>query len=171
MSIQRDSQRSAVYQAENFLRTIFDRAAENGLPVLEFFGAQLTLPVEVKFASIDSVQKYVDRVLSLRDIHNRWAKAIEPVLIRPRKGLTAAHYEPDTQTIALPIHRANQAWALRELVVLHELAHHLDNSSGPAHGPNFVQTHIELLEIVMGPEVAHILQIILLNNGFHKYSH
>ena len=47
-------------------------------------------------------------------------------------------------------------WALRELVVLHEVAHHLCDSD-PPHGPEFVATFCELAAAVMGPEVAHVL--------------
>ena len=42
----RDTQRAKVYAAEEFVRTLFDRAAEHGNQVVEFFGTQLTLPPE-----------------------------------------------------------------------------------------------------------------------------
>ena len=42
----RDTQRAKVYAAEEFVRTLFDRAAEHGNRVVEFFGTQLTLPPE-----------------------------------------------------------------------------------------------------------------------------
>ncbi len=48
----RDSQRSKVYAAEEFVRTLFDRAAEHGSNSVEFFGAQLTLPPEARFGSL-----------------------------------------------------------------------------------------------------------------------
>jgi putative metallohydrolase (TIGR04338 family) len=35
----RDTQRAKVYAAEEFVRTLFDRAAERGNPVVEFFGS------------------------------------------------------------------------------------------------------------------------------------
>ena len=58
----RDTQRSKVYAAEQFVRTLFDRAAERGTRAVDFFGAQLTLPPEARFASTDSVRDYVDDV-------------------------------------------------------------------------------------------------------------
>ncbi|MBV8862894.1 MAG: TIGR04338 family metallohydrolase, partial [Mycobacterium sp.] len=61
----RDWQRSKVYAAEEFVRTLFDRAAEHGSRSVEFFGAQLTLPPEARFASIAAVQCYIDDVLAL----------------------------------------------------------------------------------------------------------
>ena len=40
----RDSQRAKVYAAEEFVRTLFDRAGEHGNRSVKFFGASLTLP-------------------------------------------------------------------------------------------------------------------------------
>ena len=62
----RDTQRSKVYAAEEFVRTLFDRAAEHSSRSIDFFGTQLTLPPEARFASMESVQRYVDDVLALR---------------------------------------------------------------------------------------------------------
>ena len=50
----RDVQRARVYAAENFVRTMFDRAAERGNPVVDFFGASLTLPPEARFSSSET---------------------------------------------------------------------------------------------------------------------
>ncbi|RIK09712.1 MAG: TIGR04338 family metallohydrolase, partial [Acidobacteria bacterium] len=61
----RDTRRTAVYEAESLVRTMFDRADERGLRVVELAGSQLTLPVERRFASLESVQAYVDSVLAL----------------------------------------------------------------------------------------------------------
>ncbi|MCV7072609.1 TIGR04338 family metallohydrolase, partial [Mycobacterium rufum] len=79
-------------------------------------------------------------------------------------GATAAHYERagDAATIAVP--QGREAWALRELVVLHEVAHHLCDTE-PAHGPEFVATLRELAAAVMGPEVAHVLRVVCANEG------
>ncbi len=63
-SAARDWQRSKVYAAEEFVRTLFDRAAGHGSRSVEFFGAQLTLPPEARFGSVPAVQRYVDDVLA-----------------------------------------------------------------------------------------------------------
>ncbi|HET9564384.1 MAG TPA: TIGR04338 family metallohydrolase, partial [Mycobacterium sp.] len=120
----RDTQRSKVYAAEEFVRTLFDRASEHGDRSIEFFGTNLTLPPEGRFASVETVQRYVDDVLALGSVRTRWP-APAPLTVRPRRGATAAHYErhDDGAAIAVPERRPN--WALRELVVLHEVAHHL----------------------------------------------
>ncbi|KUI25982.1 TIGR04338 family metallohydrolase [Mycobacterium sp. GA-2829] len=158
----RDTQRAKVYAAEQFVRTLFDRAAERGNRMVEFFGTQLTLPPEGRFASVPSVQAYVDGVLAHPGVAARWP-GTGPVAVRARKGVTAAHYESgDRPVIAVP--ERHTTWALRELVVLHELAHHLSHAE-PAHGPAFVAAFCELAEAVMGPEVAHVLRVVYAKEG------
>ncbi|MGB3354674.1 MAG: TIGR04338 family metallohydrolase [Mycobacterium sp.] len=158
----RDAQRAKVYAAEEFVRTLFDRAAEHGDPEVEFFGTRLTLPPEARFASAESVQRYVDEVLAQPAVRGRWDVA--PLRVRSRRGATAAHYERtgDDATIAVPEGRT--AWALRELVVLHELAHHLTDAD-PPHGAEFVATFCELAAAVMGPEVAYVLRVVYGKEG------
>jgi putative metallohydrolase (TIGR04338 family) len=153
----RDTQRAKVYAAEEFVRTLFDRAAEHGNRVVDFFGTQLTLPPEGRFATVAAVQRYVDDVLA-------HVGDSRPLTVRARRGATAAHYErfDDGATIAVPDRR--RSWALRELVVLHEIAHHLSDVD-PPHGPEFVATFCELAETVMGPEVGHVLRVVYAKEG------
>ena len=161
----RDSQRSKVYAAEQFVRTLFDRAAQHSSRAIDFFGAQLTLPPEARFGSVESVQRYVDDVLTLPAVTARWALS-GSLLVRPRRAPTAAHYEnhDGTGVIAVP-DRTTADWAMRELVVLHEVAHHLCEGDGPAHGPRFVATMCELTTLVMGPEVGLVLRVVYAKEG------
>ncbi|OBH21416.1 hypothetical protein A9X03_16780 [Mycobacterium sp. E1715] len=163
-SAKRDSQRAKVYAAEEFVRTLFDRAAEHGSPVVDFFGGQLTLPPEGRFGSVSAAQRYVDQVLALPAVRRRWPSAA-PLRVRPRRAATAAHYEfrDGTGVIAVP-DRDTADWALRELVVLHEVAHHLCRAD-PPHGPEFVATFGELAELVMGPELGHVLRVVYAKEG------
>jgi len=160
----RDFQRAKVYAAEQFVRTLFDRAAEHGSPTVEFFGTQLTLPPEGRFGSVASVQRYVDDVLALPAVRQHWPTA-SAVRVRSRRAATAAHYEnhDGAGVIAVP-DRDTADWAMRELVVLHEVAHHLCQAV-PAHGPEFVATICTLAELVMGPELGHVLRVIYANEG------
>jgi putative metallohydrolase (TIGR04338 family) len=159
----RDTQRSKVYAAEQFVRTLFDRAAQHGTRTVDFFGTSLTLPPEGRFASVESVQTYTDSVLNHPGVQRRWPSA-DPVIVRPRRGVTAAHYEhlDGAAIIAVPARR--DQWALRELVVLHEIAHHLCDTT-PPHGPAFVAAFCELAGLVMGPEVEHVLRVVYLKEG------
>lgn len=113
----RDSQRALVYAAEEFVRTLFDRAAEHSSRAIDFFGTQLTLPPEARFGSIESVQRYVDDVLTLPAVTARWPRP-EPLRVRSRRAATAAHYErrDGAATIAVP-DRSTADWAMRELVL------------------------------------------------------
>jgi len=153
-----------VYAAEEFVRTLFDRAAEHGSPAVEFFGTQLTLPPEGRFGSVASVQRYVDEVLALPAVRRRWPD-VAPLSVRARRAATAAHYESrdGAGVIAVP-DRDTADWALRELVVLHEVAHHLC-AAQPPHGPEFVATSCALAELVMGPEAGHVLRVVYAKEG------
>jgi len=159
----RDTQRAKVYAAEEFVRTLFDRAAERGNRVIDFFGTQLTLPPEARFASVQSVQRYVDDVLGMAVVRASWPGG-GPLAVRARRGVTAAHYERDEAGAGIAVPQGRTTWALRELVVLHEIAHHLCVDE-PPHGPEFVATFCELAGAVMGPEVAHVLRVVYAKEG------
>ncbi len=143
---------------------MFDRAAEYGSPTVEFFGTQLTLPPEGRFASVESVQRYVDDVLALPAVRQHWPE-VSRARVRARRAATAAHYENrnGAGVIAVP-DRDTADWAMRELVVLHEVAHHLCRAL-PSHGPEFVTTICTLAELVMGPEVGHVLRVVYAKEG------
>lgn len=163
----RDVQRAKVYAAEEFVRTLFDRAAQHGTGSIDFFGTALTLPPEARFGSVESVRRYVEDVLAMPAVRDRWPGVGVPA-VRARRGLTAAHYERSGDrgtaagTIAVP--DRHTTWALRELVVLHEIAHHLAAGGAP-HGPAFVGTMAELAGWVMGPEAGHVLRVVYAKQG------
>jgi putative metallohydrolase (TIGR04338 family) len=159
----RDTQRGKVYAAEQFVRTLFDRAAEHGSRVVDFFGTPLTLPPEGRFASVESVQRYVESVLNHPSVQRQWP-ALTPISVRPRRGVTAAHYERHDGAAVIAVPARHDRWALRELVVLHEIAHHVCDVQ-PPHGPQFVATFCELAGVVMGSEVEHVLRVVYLKEG------
>lgn len=163
-----DSQRSKVYAAERFVRTLFDRAAEHGSGTVEFFGTQLTLPPEARFGSVESVRRYVRSVLSHPAVRQRWPR-VPPLAVRARRGVSAAHYERSAVGAVIAVPERHTTWALRELVVLHEIAHHLcAEAAEPAHGPRFVATMCELAGAVMGPEAQHVLGVVYLKQGVRQ---
>lgn len=158
-----DRQRSKVYEAEALVRRIFDRADE--YPIVEVAGSRLTLPPERKFASLESIQVYVDRVLELHWIRSRWPRAARPITVRARSGQGRAHYERLTGTIAVPLHRGGTAWALRELVVLHEISHHFGGDGEAHHGAGFTERMVDLVDGLVGAEAAFLLRVTLLDVG------
>ncbi len=153
-----DSRRSRVYAAEHQVGLLLDRAA-SGARTVDFFGSSLTLPVERRFADLASMQRWADEVLALSWVRERWPGA-PAVRLRERKGLTRAHYQAPGE-VAVPL---RTTWAARELVLCHELAHHLVchdpavASDVAGHGGPFLDAYADLVEGVIGPEVALLLR-------------
>jgi putative metallohydrolase (TIGR04338 family) len=142
---------------------MFDRSAT--YPVVEIAGSRLTLPAERRFGDLEAVQGYVDRVLALNWVSRSWPRAALPVRIRERAGSAQAHYERAGATIAVPTRRSGTGWALRELVVLHELAHHLAGDPEVPHGGAFTDRLLALVDGVVGPEAALVMRIAMLDLG------
>ncbi len=158
----RDAQRTRLYEAEGVLAGMIDR--RDDFPVAEAFGSRVTVPDDRKFGDIDSVQRYADAVLALDWVQRRApVRAAIRVRVRARAGATKAEYEFATHTIAVPPHRVGGRWAMRELVVLHELAHHLAPDAG--HGPEFAGCLLELVEELVGVEAAFLLRSSFLDAG------
>ncbi|MCM3897290.1 MULTISPECIES: TIGR04338 family metallohydrolase [Gordonia] len=162
----RDTRRERFYEAERMVFRMFERAG--GTHTVQLAGTELTLPVEVQFASVDSVRDYVGRVLSMPSVKQRFDAASTPVSVRARRGHRSAHYarrvDSDQREIAIPDSTEGR-WALRELVVLHEIAHHLDDSDGPAHGREFATTLTELVGVVLGPEAEFVYRVVFADSG------
>jgi putative metallohydrolase (TIGR04338 family) len=157
-----DPQRARVYEAEGVLARMVDRRSE--FPVAVAFGSRIPVPDDRKFGDLASVQRYVDAVLALDWVRRRAPeRAALPVRVRARAGAARAEYEFDTHTIAVPPHRVGGRWAMRELVVLHELAHHL--AAEPGHGPGFVGQLLELVSELVGVEAGFLLRAALLDAG------
>jgi putative metallohydrolase (TIGR04338 family) len=165
-----------VYEAEGVLAGMIDRRTE--FPLVSAFGSQVAVPDDRKFGDVDAVQRYVDAVLALEWVRDG-APTVAPVRVRARNGATRAEYEFETRTIALPTHRVGGRWAMRELVVLHELAHHLtgggtadlrsevaaDPGYDAPHGPCFVRRLLRLIDGIVGPEAEFLLRSLLLDAG------
>lgn len=157
----RDVQRQRVYDAEAQVCRQLDFAAA-GARQVEVAGSRLTLPLERRFATRASAADYVDAVRRSAPFAALFPRAARvPLRVRQRAGGRAAHYEaPDT--IALHEPDTGGAWSLRELVVLHEVAHHgqhHDLPPEPAHGPGFAGGLVALVAAVVGPEVGLALRV------------
>lgn len=147
----RDTHRSRVYGAEQMLRGIYD---SGGAVTLQ--GIPLQLEPEDRFTSLADVQVFIDRVIS----HPEVIEALGPhprITVRERKGQKFAHYEHDANQVA--INTTGTGWGLRELVVLHELAHAY--TPGHRHGPAFADAFLTLVGIVIGPQAALALRLSL----------
>jgi putative metallohydrolase (TIGR04338 family) len=159
-----DARRSRVYAAEQQVARLLDRASR-GAATVDFFGSTLTIPAERRFGDVPAMQRWVDAVLALGPVQHRWP-GTPPCLVRRRRGAARAHYQPPGE-MAVP----DSAWAARELVLCHELAHHLAHHDPavppgvPAHGEQFVQAYLDLVDVVIGPEVALLLRTGLAEAG------
>lgn len=139
-----DQFRQAVYRAEDQWSVILDRGGR-----VDFFGSQLTAPVQMRFGSLGDVSSYVGHVC--RNCN------VEPPSVRHRKGGTRAHYEIDEGVIAIP---SDYLWAMRESVVLHEIAHHLcvTGNSSVLHDRDFTNTMLTLAREQLGHEAELLLR-------------
>lgn len=155
-----DRQKSGVYRAEQVLRKVYDR----DVPMIEFYGSNIVLPPERKFGTIESVQTYVDKVLGLNWVQAQFPNALQRVLVRPRRGQGYAHYSMGE--IAVPTtQRATQVqWAMRELVILHEIAHHFTLHS-EAHGKEFARAYVDLVDGIIGHEAGFVLRGLFYSEG------
>jgi len=154
----KDFQKARVYGGEQDLREVWTSAIKHDVATVEFAGARFSPPIERKFGDLASIQRYIDAVLDLNWVKATWPKASWPVSVRRRKGTRFAHYQ--NGVIAIP---DQVGWAMRELVVLHELSHHL--ASGERHGPVFVGTFVALVTEILGPEAGFMLRVSMLDNG------
>jgi len=146
-----DRQRSRVYAAEDAWGLRLD-AARRGAVRATVAGSALVLPAEVRFGTLAAAQAYAD------DLVRR--EALPPVLLRERRGQARAHWEVPG-TIALPLPRHGEPWALREAVLLHELAHHtaFHRDAVADHGPSYVQRMLQLVTAAMGEQAAFALRV------------
>lgn len=163
MATDRDMQKSKLYEAEKFVRRTLDTLANSPSRTLDFYGSTLVIPDERKFGDLEGVQRYVDALQSLNWVRAAWSRAEVPVTVRARKGSRFAHYEPWGHVLAVPPHQGGLSWAMRELVILHEMTHHLTRSV-QAHGPDFAGTFLALVTEAMGPEVG-----LLLDDSFTQH--
>lgn len=141
---ERDRYRQAVYRAEDQWSAVLDRGGE-----VDFFGSRLTAPLQLRFGNLDDVETYVGRVCSNRDIG--------PPGVRRRKGGSRAHYEVESRMIAIPV---DHTWAMRESVILHEVAHHIcviEHSSN-LHDAHFTSIMLSLVRAELGHEAELLLR-------------
>jgi putative metallohydrolase (TIGR04338 family) len=152
----RDYQRSKVYAAEDHFGDLLDRSVENAQIMLA--GSTLVLEPEAKFSTPVTVQAYVDRVLSHPAVVARFGPS--RVTVRQRKGVTKTVYAYRLREIAVPDTKS----ALREIVILHELAHHFAGGLA-GHGPQFTAAFLELVGAVMGVQAQLALRIVYGDGG------
>ena len=154
----RDAQRARVYRAEDAWAARLD-AARQGAVLATVAGSALALPAERRFGTLEAAGSYAAAVLALPQVRAVAGQVPAPAL-RPRRGVRAAHWEPPG-TIALPVPVHGEPWALRESVLLHELAHHAGESTDltAGHRAPYPALMLLLVEAALGAEAAFALQV------------
>lgn len=144
-----DRFRQSVYRAEDQWSSVIDRGG-----AVDFFGSMVQVPTQIRFGSLEDVRAYVEHVCGVHD-------TVVPE-VRHRKGGSRAHYEDGV--IAIP---SSHAWAMRESVLLHEIAHHMcvQDHSSSLHDAHFTTTMLTLVESRLGPEAALLLRTGYVNAG------
>lgn len=140
-----------VYSVEHRLDWMLDNASD-GAPI-RVYGSDWYPEREVKFNGVQDVQRYCDRVTAFVGANS--------VRVRERKGDRRATY--CAGVIAIPTRNIGSEWALRERVVLHELAHHLARVDG--HGKGFRLALDDLLVRTGHPITARLLSIMFAEEG------
>lgn len=162
MAAVRDAQKQKVYDAEKDVRDLLAQAS-SGHRRFELHGSVYTIDTDIKFGALEHVQRYVDVLLAKPWVQARWPqRSSRPIKVRHRKGNKFAHYE-HPGVIALHEAPTGKSWSMRELVVLHEVAHHME--FGEPHGPAFVAAFCELVTNEISPEVGHYLKVRMLECG------
>lgn len=154
----RDSQRSRVYAAEDFWAAQLD-AARLGAEQATIAGSSVVLPGERRFGTLAGAQDYTAALLADPRVV-AVAGALPAPALRTRRGATRAHWEPPG-VIALPVPRHGEPWGLREVVLLHELAHHVGETTGLArgHGAPFPALVALLAGAALGEEAVLALRV------------
>jgi putative metallohydrolase (TIGR04338 family) len=154
----RDAQRTRVYRAEDAWAARLD-AARQGAVLATIGGSALVLPAERRLGSLEAAGDYTARVLALPAVREAFGE-VDPPALRLRRGGRAAHWQPPG-TIALHLPPHGEPWALRETVLLHELAHHLGETSGRAagHRAPFPAVVLLLVDAVLGAEAELVLRM------------
>ena len=154
----RDGQRSRVYRAEDAWSARLD-AARRGARFATVGGSAVLLPEERRFGDLLAAATYARGVLAHPDVVHALGRLPAPA-VRERRGGKAAHWE-SPGTIAVHVPRHGEPWALRESVLLHELAHHVGHLAGltPHHAAPFPALVLLLVQAALGEQAAFALRV------------
>lgn len=163
----RDTQKHLVYDAEKLVAKQLDAAAR-GVTTARVAGSTLTVPLDIRFGSLDAVNAYLESVQRTDWFAAAFPRAAaHPADARQRRGNRKAHYEWGTIAVHEPDNEVG--WAMRGLVVNHELAHHTRTLDGPAggaaHDEHFVAHMLRITRETLGPEAELLLMVTYANSG------
>ena len=140
------------------MRQVCEQAEKSGGWV-EFMGVELHLAQERWFSSTEDIEKYLGGCY-----RSKWYKRVCPVSLRPvvitvktHAAHFQANYDYDATMRFPPFPRIGVNEMHRELVVLHELAHHVTPLKYPGHGAEFAGNFLYMVQQKLGPEYGALL--------------
>lgn len=161
-----DIQKQNVYDAEHAYVIYMDLAAESesGMVQAKIAGSTMTVSMDRKFSDLAGVQRYVDAITASPYINQKFPSiAGVKIAVDPRLE-SRSYYRNMNHQITLAGSKKSGRWAMREFVVLHELAHAATRHIG-GHGPEFAAAFVELVEFAISPEVAYALRMSMYEAG------
>lgn len=161
-----DIQKQNVYDAEHAYIIYMDMAADSdsGMVQAKIAGSTMTVSMDRKFSDLEAVQRYVDTLTSSAYVMSKFPSlAGVNIVVDPRLS-SRSYYQSIGHKITLAGAKKSGRWAMREFVVLHELAHAATRNIG-GHGPEFVAAFVELVECAISPEVAYALKMSMYEAG------
>lgn len=144
-----DRSRGAVYVAEDRVASAMDGPVR----AVQLDGVRLQLPAAVHFGTLEAMQRYADAVLGHPATTSRYPGR-GGVAVVPKRGFRSASYSGGV--VHVPIADRRGRWALRDTVLLHEVAHHL--APGDGHGPAFRAALVHLYDTQLGHGPAQLLR-------------
>ncbi len=139
---------------------MFTDLVDTSTDVIHAYGSTIPRPSEIRFSHEDHIQTYVDRVLGHPSVRGPLGLSKAEVVISNR--LKRMAYAQGSR-IVLP----RKAWAWRESVVLHEVAHIL-TPTDRAHGALFASRYLHLVGLFMGPEAEWLMGCLINECTTHK---
>lgn len=130
-------------------------------------GTTLTIPVERKFGRIEDIQRYVDMVLALNWVRDTYPSARLPLKVVRHRVINRANCGHGE--LRVNDSDEGRAWSFREVVILHEVAHHL-TPCGTEHGVEWRACFLDLLDGIVGPEAAFLLRTNFHDQGLLVYT-
>lgn len=155
----------AFYEIEEYILTTLEMCNRMGITSRTAFGSTWPMPKEVKFESLNEVQVYVDVLRTRGWAKEAWPRHTKRIMVHANKtgdedqGVYAGRAYHQNGNIYIPEHGSGRSRFMRELFVLHELAHYFGSTQG--HGEVFVATLMKLIESQMDPMFAMFYRICI----------
>lgn len=146
-----------VYDAEQYVMDVHERAWLDDDHSHPIAGMTLELPRETPLQNMEAVTRYVNIAQVNPKVRKLSEKPLPVIDVKPSKYVNRSHARRGEKSATIFI--TDTVRFRREMVVVHELAHVVSDSSG--HGKRFRSVYEDLLGILMGPEIQLLFRMTL----------